>query len=212
MRIGQNYNCLNCETEYVAAGSRQKCCTPECQFEWNVKSAPEHQVCNKCKQLKPIGDYSFRKSTGNHMRVCKGCFNNRAVLLRGHVPLTREQMAKHNPDKNLNWSLGTLYGITLKDFRKMESDQGNKCLICKSGPDLSNRCKRLFVDHCHTTGEVRGLLCQKCNTGLGAFRDNPKLLMKAVFYLGAECDIYEYLVEIEAGIQHTLEGEIARGK
>lgn len=59
----------------------------------------------------------------------------------------------------------------------MEVTQSGKCLICNEIP------KRLVVDHCHTSGKVRGLLCDHCNTGLGRFKDSPELLMAAIRYL-----------------------------
>jgi hypothetical protein len=61
--------------------------------------------------------------------------------------------------------------------------QEGRCAICKS--PLSEGQKGHAVDHCHTTGTVRGLLCPSCNLGLGKFRDDPQLLSEAVRYLQA---------------------------
>lgn len=59
----------------------------------------------------------------------------------------------------------------------MEQDQNGQCKSCsRSG------C-RLVVDHCHTTGKIRGLLCDDCNQGIGHFRDSPDLLRRAADYL-----------------------------
>lgn len=55
------------------------------------------------------------------------------------------------------------------------------CDICGSPP--TGRVKRLSIDHDHATGAFRGLLCNLCNTGLGMFKDDPKLLEKAILYL-----------------------------
>jgi hypothetical protein len=63
----------------------------------------------------------------------------------------------------------------------MFATQGGVCAIC-SAPDESLK-KRLCVDHCHTTGAVRGLLCDNCNTALGKFRDNADTLRRAITYL-----------------------------
>ena len=73
------------------------------------------------------------------------------------------------------------YGITLEQYEVMLVKQEDSCAICprKNGDD--NR--RLFIDHCHKTGKVRGLLCYRCNTGLASFRDDSNLLAKAVCYL-----------------------------
>jgi len=72
------------------------------------------------------------------------------------------------------------YGITLDDYSNMLEKQNSVCSICK----LTNKSdRRLSVDHCHTTGNVRGLLCDTCNTALGKFRDNIDLLKEAIKYL-----------------------------
>lgn len=65
--------------------------------------------------------------------------------------------------------------------------QQNRCFICDMKFTKVERGKRMFnipyVDHCHTTGKVRGILCGNCNTGLGHFKDSPMLLQRAIEYL-----------------------------
>lgn len=78
-------------------------------------------------------------------------------------------------------SLRRLYGITLEEYDLMFSNQGGRCAICMKHQDEFK--KKLHVDHCHTTGKVRGLLCQKCNQGIGLFNDDKDLLIKASEYL-----------------------------
>ena len=56
-----------------------------------------------------------------------------------------------------------------------------KCEICGGDPD--GRWKRLVIDHCHSTGKFRGMLCNNCNHGLGKFQDSPELLRQAATYL-----------------------------
>ncbi len=73
----------------------------------------------------------------------------------------------------------TRYGITRDDFYALLAAQQGVCAIC-GGVES----QRLHVDHDHTTGAVRGLLCGPCNRGLGSFRDNPRSLQAAVTYLG----------------------------
>lgn len=71
------------------------------------------------------------------------------------------------------------YGITLAQYSVMLREQDGSCLICDD-VDID---RRLHVDHDHATGAVRGLLCGRCNVGLGCFRDDPKLLRLAATYL-----------------------------
>jgi hypothetical protein len=75
----------------------------------------------------------------------------------------------------------TRYGLAYEDYLAMLNGQDGVCAICHQhetyeGLDLS-------IDHDHSTGKVRGLLCQSCNTGLGKFRDSVELLERAKLYL-----------------------------
>ena len=78
------------------------------------------------------------------------------------------------------------YGMSNDDYASMHDSQLGLCLICgKESNDLSTdqSSRLLCVDHCHKTGKVRGLLCTKCNAGLGQFNDDPELLINAAGYL-----------------------------
>lgn len=68
------------------------------------------------------------------------------------------------------------YGISFKDYSEMEKNQDYKCKICKIK-------QKLHVDHDHSTGKVRGLLCNGCNRGLGFFSENIVALKEAIEYL-----------------------------
>lgn len=94
----------------------------------------------------------------------------------------QDSWRQRNPEKyEEQWLRRTCntYGITVEQFKSMLDEQGNVCKICR------NECTRgrLSVDHDHTTGTVRGLLCRKCNLGLGNFQDNVQYLSRAMEYL-----------------------------
>lgn len=72
------------------------------------------------------------------------------------------------------------FGISIVDYEFMESSQKNKCAIC-GGSQVKGR--RLCVDHCHSSYRIRGLLCDRCNQGIGNFKDNPETLKRAAAYL-----------------------------
>lgn len=67
-------------------------------------------------------------------------------------------------------------GITEQDYQKMMKAQNNLCAICGGKPDT--RWEKLAVDHCHSSGRVRGLLCMVCNTMLGRFEKNRDKVME----------------------------------
>lgn len=76
-----------------------------------------------------------------------------------------------------------LYGITLQDYQNLLTEQAEGCAICGTKHGEETKYKRLSVDHNHETKKVRGLLCQRCNFGIGKFRDSAALLRKAAAYL-----------------------------
>lgn len=97
---------------------------------------------------------------------------------------------KKNPDKMKVIDLKKKYGITLEFYYKLLEEQNYVCAIC-GNPEtaLDHRTglpRSLAVDHCHTTGVIRGLLCTTCNRGLGKFKDNIKYLESAVNYLNSK--------------------------
>jgi hypothetical protein len=71
------------------------------------------------------------------------------------------------------------HGIAAEEYETMLAAQGGVCAICKKPPGR----RMLNVDHDHTTGAIRALLCHGCNTGLGAFKDTPATLRAAAAYL-----------------------------
>lgn len=84
----------------------------------------------------------------------------------------------NNPEKR---SINRLkkYGITPSDRAAILQSQYGKCAICQC--DESGR--KFHIDHCHSTGTVRGLLCEQCNLGIGKFKDDPDALERAAMYL-----------------------------
>jgi hypothetical protein len=75
------------------------------------------------------------------------------------------------------------YGLSLEQYQVLLFSQGGACAICKFIPGPGDN--RLCVDHDHVTGKVRGLLCDRCNTGMGYFRDCPDFLNGGIKYLNS---------------------------
>ena len=87
----------------------------------------------------------------------------------------QERMVHHNRKVRL-----ARYGMTPDEFQAMLADQGGVCFICGREEVLD---RALSVDHCHTCGAVRGLLCCRCNFALGAFGDSGQKMRDAAAYL-----------------------------
>lgn len=127
--------------------------------------------CRKCGETWPLDDF-YRQATSKDGRgaYCKLC-NKREVA----------RYALSHPDQMRASKLRYKYGIDSLDYAAMFQGQGGVCALCGSPPSG----KYLAVDHCHETGRVRGLLCGRCNTGLGHFRDSQEVLLRAAEYVGS---------------------------
>jgi len=91
---------------------------------------------------------------------------------------------RHSPKGKLSrkrYRLQVEYGITLEAYQALVDVQRGLCAICGK-PELTKN-KQLAVDHCHTSGRIRGLLCFHCNTAIGLFNDSPEQLQAAIDYL-----------------------------
>lgn len=98
-----------------------------------------------------------------------------------------QRRVENNParrEKNMIQNLRR-YGLTIAEHEAMVQAQDNKCAICGNAPDPNGvrASSRLHVDHDHDTGAVRGLLCTRCNRGVGYFRDSAGLMREAARYI-----------------------------
>ena len=93
----------------------------------------------------------------------------------------QREWKRNNKEKMAGYRRKEKYGITPEQFDAMYDSQDGKCKIC--GGELIKGTQNCQVDHCHITGEIRGLLCFLCNLGLGSFRDSSSYLVKAADYL-----------------------------
>lgn len=91
----------------------------------------------------------------------------------------RKRKTPQHPDVRRALSYKLLYGITLEDYDRMFEAQGGVCAICGEPPGE----RKLHVDHKHGTKHIRGLLCGRCNIGIGQFRESEELMRKAIDYL-----------------------------
>lgn len=132
--------------------------------------------CTKCGVSKPLFEFYERPETKDGRRTdCKKCFSTRSKKKWESRP--KDEKDTINRKNRLKY----YYGLTVEDYQQMVKEQDEKCYLCGNEDNYNG--KPLYVDHCHNSGKVRKLLCQHCNSGLGMFRDNPELLIKAADYL-----------------------------
>ena len=148
----------------------------------------EFKKCYKCGEEKSLKDFSnCARSKDGKQAACKLCKKAYAEANKERVALKRKE--KYLKEKNcpvyqekvyyrhIKWK----YNLDKEVYVNMLSKQDNCCKICsKSFKELD---QRPAVDHCHTTGKIRGLLCDTCNRGLGYFKDNIKYIENAIRYL-----------------------------
>ena len=110
-------------------------------------------------------------------------FEKNSRLRHGHGYNCRECARKRAREAAIQMN----FGITLDHYHALLREQGGGCAICGSsvGVGKLGRLTRLAVDHCHQSGVVRGILCYRCNAGLGHFLDRIPLLQKAIQYLSS---------------------------
>ena len=121
----------------------------------------ETKQCRICKEDKHLSEYHVHShKTGKLRSECKACRRSN--------------------------DLNRTYGINADEYNARLESQKGVCAICGTDTPTENHDEtrpNLYVDHCHTSGAVRGLLCSACNTGLGLFKDNHERLKAAIQYL-----------------------------
>lgn len=138
------------------------------------------KVCPGCNETKELTEFWKRSSRKyGYVSRCKSCSNK-----------TQEALQKTEAVRSYNRKDKLLrnFGLTVEAYEKLWERQKGVCAICKEPEKaLSNNgfLKHLAVDHCHTTGKVRGLLCHHCNAGIGNLKDNIELLKEAIVYLNS---------------------------
>jgi Recombination endonuclease VII len=143
----------------------------------NHVGRPRIEVCTRCGEADLTKFYCIR---GRRKAICKKCdIADKSRQQKANPEAYHARMKKWretNKDYQRKWT----YGLSQEDYDAMIASQNGVCRICGHIPDEG---KAFHVDHCHATGKVRGLLCSRCNTGLGMFRDDPDALRKAADYL-----------------------------
>jgi hypothetical protein len=136
--------------------------------------------CSHCKLSKPCKDFpkAIGKARG-YAWICKKCKTQKKA---------DKKASMSNDDwmlLNRKYWLKSQYNLSLAGYNEKLVAQNHKCAICACDETEAFK-SLLFVDHCHTTKKIRGLLCHHCNTALGKFRDSSEILAKAIQYLESQ--------------------------
>ena len=133
------------------------------------------KLCSKCKQIKSYDDFSVSaRNRSGRMSDCKSCRN-------------AHRKATHDPLRARGYNLRRKYQLTNEQYEAMVQSQNRVCAICGTHESAMLPHKGqpgyLHIDHNHTTGVVRALLCNGCNTALGHVREDQMIVRALLAYL-----------------------------
>ena len=183
------HTCKSCSLENSRAWFENRRANRAADRERRKRLRPGRWVLRPCEFCGALFSWAEMKK---HRRKCE----KRPVKYLGRPPgvSTEEALAGMDAMKRdamttngrshkayqLRWS----YGITIEEFERLYREQNGCCAICRTAPNGHDyRTSGLHVDHDHRTGKVRALLCNRCNHGIGNFREDPALLMQAIGYI-----------------------------
>lgn len=145
------------------------------------------KTCTVCKEIKPLSDFYWHKSTNRYCSECKECTRKRSKRYRVEHPdkiremrqnyKERRKEIRYKTDRNAH--LKRKYKISESDYKVMYENQNGCCLIC----GIKKEYGKLCIDHSHQNGNVRGLLCSSCNFAIGLLKDDVKLVKRVISYL-----------------------------
>jgi hypothetical protein len=172
--------CAFCEIVFVPNRPFQKFCKDKCRtVYWSKKQASQ----------RPKGHQLTHKTCA----FCQNLFVTNRKAQKFCDPLCRSRNHEQKPERKnglkrrhsqLKSKLKP-FGFSVEDYEYELQNQNHVCAICGQPETTTNMgtLRRLAVDHDHKTGCYRGLLCGKCNQGIGLFKDNVALLKQAIQYL-----------------------------
>ena len=185
----------------------------QCVRDYGVYRAKKHEKrCIFCCETKPIAEFHSHRyitRTGKQstrlMSGCKVC--NLEALRRRRAANPEHYKAKDAEFRERNRDLRRQqgkqyyavhrdvialyaqrhrlkkYGLSLEEYARMAESQEGRCAACGNVPDVMTYKRNLFVDHCHETGKVRGLLCHSCNVASGLLKESPTRVRGLLEYL-----------------------------
>jgi len=151
------------------------------------------KTCSKCKKELPVTEYfksgKYPSGKDKIRGDCKSCAAkdtaNWRIKNRSEYNNYAAMWRSKNPGRQHKNEIKRRYGLSITQYEQMLLEQNYRCKICQKQHKPEINRGRLYVDHNHATGSVRGLLCGKCNVVLGNLDDRVDLLQKAIEYLNS---------------------------
>jgi len=147
----------------------------------------ETKICYRCGNDKPLS--SFREDNRypqGYRHVCKECTSTDQNKKRRQRWRTDRLYRNRSNENRISTHLMVQYGVTLVEYNALLLEQKGVCAICGNEQKLTygrHKKGRLCIDHNHSTGIIRGLLCHNCNAAIGLMKENIEILQNAINYL-----------------------------
>ena len=144
------------------------------------------KICTKCKKKKLDKEFHVNKTQKRgRCYICNDCKKDNYDKNQEKITAHRRTFYSKNKDRIMIKQRKRLYGISDIEYKKLFLKQKGICAICKGGETTTSngKIKKLSIDHNHETGQIRGLLCQRCNTAIGMLSDNTECLARAIVYI-----------------------------
>jgi len=194
--------CPRCSSKFFPKHPRTVYCkSDECiKIGYRIQASKNRKVPSMLpKKTCIICEKEFRPRDRSNKGIC-GSVECRYTH---HINLNRDNKARIRkmPDYK-PCHITKTYGLTLEEYEAMVEYQDHKCKICgthetDNALSKNGNPKRLSIDHDHETGQIRGLLCNLCNTALGMFDDNVESLQRAILYLEGSKNSTVYMPKAE---------------
>ena len=181
------FTCSGCEE---ATLSRDEC-------RWREGKYGPTLVDRRCKACRAADDAAYYARNAERVRERQREYRSDPEVRQRLRAYNRERMSTeeakardrersqlpHRKRKTRDGNLRRAYGIGVDDYEAMFAAQEGRCAICGASESNTKMSEHLHVDHDHETGQVRALLCNPCNIGLGCFADSPERLRQALAYI-----------------------------
>lgn len=179
-KYGRKASCKECDAARWQSGWYSRALpTAEVKARLDARRG-EGKTCRKCGKEKPRTEFAIARQ-GKHgpilKRICKPCASAQQSAWA--------QQTADGVSNNRRLKIKSAYGLTTKQYARLLESQGGLCAVCRQEEtwESGGRLMTMPVDHCHSTGRIRGVVCNRCNRSMGLLRDDPSCIRRAIDYL-----------------------------